>query len=296
MRWRSVILASVILSLAGLAGLTDRGWESHASKRVEPVPKKLRRMSSAFAVPVLMYHRINNLNDHEARSPLMRDLTVPPPDFEEQVKYLAENGFTFLLASQVEEAVRRGEPLPERSVAITMDDGYEDNFEKAFPILQKYHGCATVFMVTNNFERPERLSWTEARAMRDGGVGWGSHTVSHADLTTLPNDRLDFELVQSKRILEQGLNVPIDDIAYPSGEYSDLVVEHTKDAGYLAGWKKGGGPVQPGAPAYLLPRVRVHGRTTMDDFRRKVWSGYWTMRMRSDTRVSSRGTHRSMRA
>ena len=147
-------------------------------------------MSSAFAVPVLMYHRINNLNDHEARSPLMRDLTVPPPDFEEQVKYLAENGFTFLLASQVEEAVRRGEPLPERSVAITMDDGYEDNFEKAFPILQKYHGCATVFMVTNNFERPERLSWTEARAMRDGGVGWGSHTVSHADLTTLPNDQI----------------------------------------------------------------------------------------------------------
>lgn len=235
--------------------------------------------TEAFAVPVLMYHRIDDLTPQQARSPLMRDLTVPTADFEAQVKYLADNGFTFLLASQVESALRNHQPLPQRAVAITMDDGYKDNFEKAFPILEKYHACATIFMVTNNFEKPDRLSWSDARAMRDGGLGYGSHTVSHADLTTLAGDRLDYELCESKRILERGLQVPITSVAYPSGAYNDLVIERTRAAGYLAGWKKGGGPVQPGAEPYLLPRVRVHGKTDMEAFHRKVWSGYWTMRM-----------------
>jgi peptidoglycan/xylan/chitin deacetylase (PgdA/CDA1 family) len=222
----------------------------------------------------------------------MRDLTVSPADFEEQVKYLAENHFNFLLASEVEEAVRKGEALPERAVAITMDDGYKDNFERAFPILRRYHANATIFMVTNNFEKPQRLSWQDARTMRDGGVGWGSHTVSHADLTTLPQDRLDYELKESKRILETGLGLPVTSVAYPSGAYNDLVVERTKADGYLAGWKKGGGPVQPGAPAYLLPRVRVHGRTDMHDFQRKIWSGYWTLRMNAERVASRSSSHR----
>jgi peptidoglycan/xylan/chitin deacetylase (PgdA/CDA1 family) len=243
------------------------------ARATPPVPT-----TDAFAVPVLMYHRIDDLTSEQARSPLMRDLTVPTGDFEQQVKYLADNGFTFLLASQVETALREHRPLPQRAVAITMDDGYKDNFEKAFPILQKYHACATIFMVTNNFNKPERLSWPEVLTMRNGGVGYGSHTVTHADLTTLAGTRLDYELIESKRVLEQGLQQPVTSIAYPSGAYNDVVVERTKAAGYLAGWKKGGGPVQPGAEPYMLPRVRVRGTTDLAYFRKRVWSGYWTMR------------------
>lgn len=236
-----------------------------------------------------MYHRVSDLTPREALSPLVRDLTVPPKDFEEQIRYLKQNGFTFLLASDVEQAIREGLPLPERAVAITLDDGYKDNFEHAFPILQKYGANATIFMVTDNFERPGRLSWWEARTMRDRGVGYGSHSVSHADLTSVDESRLDHELLDSKRILEQGLQLPITGFAYPSGAYNDFVIERTKAAGYLAGWKKGGGPVQPGAQAYMLPRVRVHGRTDMNDFKRKVWSGYWAQRMKQHPTLVASG-------
>ncbi len=277
MRVRHGLMLAAILVVAGMPlVLCDRpiGAGNRPVAAVRQVP-----MTSAYAVPVLMYHRIDDLSPREERSPLMRDLTVSPAEFEAQVRYLAENGFTFLLASDVERAVREGQPLPERSIAITMDDGYKDNFEKAFPILQKYHACATIFMVTNNFDKPDRLSWGEVLTMRDGGVGYGSHTVTHADLTALPQDRLDYELVESKRVLERGLGSVITDIAYPSGEYNDVVIERARAAGYLAGWKKGGGPVQPGAEAFMLPRVRVRGVTDLADFRKKVWSGYWTMRM-----------------
>jgi peptidoglycan/xylan/chitin deacetylase (PgdA/CDA1 family) len=293
MRMRHGLLVATILFSASLPlVICDR--TPHFSPGKAVVQKPLAPVTSAFAIPVLMYHRIDDLSAREQQSPLMRDLTVSPGAFEDQIKYLAENGFTFLLATDVERALREGKPLPERAIAITMDDGYKDNFEKAFPILEKYHACATIFMVTNNFDKPERLSWNDVLAMRDGGVGYGSHTVSHADLTTLPTDRLDYELVESKRILEKGLGAPIDDIAYPSGEYNDIVIERTKAAGYLAGWKKGGGPVQPGAEAFMLPRVRVRGVTDLADFRKKVWSGYWAMRMNVATKLAATGsTHRN---
>lgn len=287
MRVKYALMPLTLLVVAALPLILCDRTSSNTRASVRPHSAQPKpKMTAAFAVPVLMYHRIDDLSAREQLSPLMRDLTVSPDAFEQQVRYLAENGFTFLLASDVEEAVRSGQPLPERSVAITMDDGYEDNFEKAFPILEKYHARATIFMVTNNFGKPERLSWPEVLTMQGSGIGYGSHTVSHADLTTLPMRRLDFELVESKRILEQGLKTAVNDIAYPSGAYNDLVIERTKAAGYLAGWKKGGGPVQPGTDAFLLPRVRVRGVTDLADFRKKVWSGYWAMRMNGSERTS----------
>ncbi|MCH9044927.1 MAG: efflux RND transporter permease subunit, partial [SAR324 cluster bacterium] len=84
----------------------------------------------------------------EALSPLLRDLTVSPAGCERQIAYLVEEGFTFLFAREVEQAVREGTRLPEKSVAITLDDGYIDNFEQAYPILKKYGAKATIFMTT----------------------------------------------------------------------------------------------------------------------------------------------------
>jgi len=222
-----------------------------------PVP-----VTKEFAVPVLMYHRIANLTPSEARSPLMRDLTVSPAHFEEQIKYLAENGYSFLLAREVEEAVRDNRFLPAKAVAITMDDGYQDNFEEAYPILLKYHARATIFLVTHTVDTQGHLTWNEVGLMHTNRVGYGSHTVNHYELTGLTVPQMDFELRESKRVLEDRTLDRITSLAYPSGRYNQMVVERAQLAGYLAGWKKGGGPVQPGADPYLLPRVRVNGDTT----------------------------------
>ena len=240
---------------------------------------------SEFAVPVLMYHRICDLTPDEAKSPLMRDLTVSPANFEHQVAYLQQKGFTCLLASDVEAALRERRPLPERSVAITLDDGYRDNFDCAFPILKRYGVPATIFLVTSTVDTAGHLTWSNVAEMRPHPVGYGSHTVTHADLTSLSLDRLDYELRESKRVLESRLIERISAIAYPSGKYNGMVAERTREAGYLAGWKKGGGPVQPGADPYLLPRMRVKGSTNLDEFKRIVWSG--VMRHKIDSESSA---------
>lgn len=104
-------------------------------------------------------------------------------------------------------------------------------------------------------------------------VGYGSHTVSHPDLTLLPLAQLDHELRESRRVLEERLIERVTAVAYPAGRYNRRVAARAEAAGYLAGWKKGGGPVQPGQDLYLLPRIRVRGCTTLDQFARKVSSG-----------------------
>jgi peptidoglycan/xylan/chitin deacetylase (PgdA/CDA1 family) len=229
-----------------------------------------------------MYHRVANLTEKEAKSPLMRDLTVSPKNFEEQVKYLADNHFTFLFARDVERAEREGTPLPERAVAITLDDGYKDNFDEAFPILRKYGAKATIFLVTNTINTGGHLNWDNVQIMQRERVGYGSHTVHHYELTSLTVPEMDYELRQSKKDIEGHLFERITAVAYPSGKYNRTVADRAEAAGYLAGWKKGGGPVQPGADMYLLPRVRVNGGSTMADFKRKVWSGVYVIQDRKE--------------
>ncbi|MBI3911206.1 MAG: hypothetical protein HY320_09770, partial [Armatimonadetes bacterium] len=102
-----------------------------------PAPPALQPpVTAAFAVPVLMYHRIDE--PPAGAGPLLRDLTVTPADFERQVRYLVENGYAVLTAGQVERAVRLREPLPARAAALTLDDGYGCAFTRAFPILRRY--------------------------------------------------------------------------------------------------------------------------------------------------------------
>lgn len=212
-----------------------------------------------FSVPVLMYHRIDTLTEREAVNPITRDLTVSPESLEREIRMLSERGFAFVTAGEVARAVVGHRPLPVRAVAITMDDGYEDSFTEAMPILRKYGAVATVFVVVGTVGTPGHVTWDELREMNRLGFDCGSHMVNHRDLTKLSPERVRYEMVVSKAALEQRLGVPILTAAYPGGDYSPSVMEQARAAGYLAGWKKNGAPVRPGQDPYELPRIRISG-------------------------------------
>lgn len=275
-------------------GCAEAPLESESVSLLKPTPKGVKPapvLVSDYAVPVLMYHRIDDLTQEQEKNALMRDLTVSPANFEQQIAYLKANNFTALTVDQVQEALLGGKPLPARSVVITMDDGYSDSFEKAYPILHRYQFPATLFLITSVLNAENHVTWQDVDTMKRSGFTYGSHTVTHPDLRTLSLAALDIELRDSKRVLEDHFRSPINSIAYPSGECNDLVVERTRAAGYLTGWTKGGGPVQPRDDPYRLPRVRVRGSTTMDDFKRMVWSGAYARKLNSQRFAAHRSKH-----
>lgn len=235
-----------------------------------------------FAVPVLMYHRVAKLTPSESRSPLLRDLTVAPERFESQIAELTQRGYVFLTVSEIADALSSRKPLPKKAIAITFDDGYLDNYTDALPILKKYGARATVFMVTNNLNKPARLAKSHLAEMLREGWTVESHSVSHPNLTQLADGALSSELRDSKSLLENQFGVDVASVAYPAGEFDDRVVEFVQDAGYASAWKKGGGPVRPenAADLYRLPRVRIHGKTSAAEFQRAVVSGLEVQRLR----------------
>ena len=215
------------------------------------------------SVIVLNYHQIND-KDKNA-------LTVTVKDFEDQMQYLSENGFTTITPKEMTEAFKNNEKLPQKSVIIAFDDGYQDNYDNAYPILKKYGFSATVFVITGFVGKSGYLTWDEIREMQEGGVTFASHTVSHKSMTDLTDNELKKELVDSKAKLEEELKSHVEFMAYPTGTYNLHIAQIVKDAGYKAAFTIKYGNVDKASNIYALERVPIfHTEETNKDFIERI--------------------------
>jgi peptidoglycan/xylan/chitin deacetylase (PgdA/CDA1 family) len=134
--------------------------------------------------------------------------------------------------SELADWLCRGSSFPERSFVITFDDGYRSVYDEAFPTLQRLGFSATVFLsVGQNSERADStrlpsmcerpmLSWREIKEMHRSGITFGGHTLTHPDLTLLPDEQVEAEVVRGKVVIEDALGTPVDTFAYPFGRYN----------------------------------------------------------------------------
>jgi peptidoglycan/xylan/chitin deacetylase (PgdA/CDA1 family) len=167
--------------------------------------------------------------------------------FESHLRWLAAKGFSSVPLSVAGRVFDAGltEPLPARSVVLTFDDGYRDNYDFAWPLLKRYGFTATIFLVSdavggyNHFDAGlpgdpvPMLSWEQVREMHAAGIAFGSHTCSHPDsLVHLDDERLGYELAASKATLEEGLNAEIDEFSYPHDQLDGRVEAAVEAAGY----------------------------------------------------------------
>ena len=155
-------------------------------------------MRSAPGIPVLNYHQVEEKDGNP--------LTLWPDQFEAQMAYLAEEGYTPITIDEMMDALENGAPLPEKPVIITFDDGYADNYEYAYPILKKYGFKATIFLIydfTNTY--PNYLTWDQINEMKESGlIHFESHTMTHANLAELTSvDELRHEIADSHDLLSQ---------------------------------------------------------------------------------------------
>jgi peptidoglycan/xylan/chitin deacetylase (PgdA/CDA1 family) len=176
----------------------------------------------ATSIPVLTFHAIDD-------RPSI--ISFPPPLFQRSMAQLHNTGYRTLNLTELVDSLHQALPFPERSFAITFDDGYQSVYEQAFPILERYGFSATVFLTVGaNGKQMETerlpsmcersmLSWHEIKEMHRSGIAFGAHTLTHPDLTRLPIQDLEAEVVSGKAVIEDALGTQVTSFAYPFGRY-----------------------------------------------------------------------------
>lgn len=219
---------------------------------------------------ILMYHMIRE------RVPGARfnKLRVAPQEFERQLKWLVDNGWQFALLSELADVV--GTP---KTVVLTFDDGYRDNYAAAHPLLVKYGAKATLFLVVDRFDRDwsstkkahhdsgelmreAKLRDAEVREMLDSGH-WelAAHTLTHALLPALADDDRQREVADAKANLEDTFRTTVSSFAYPFGIFTDDDVALVAGADYrYAVTTDAGITPDPLAAPLRLKRVKVSGK------------------------------------
>ncbi|MCX7926709.1 MAG: polysaccharide deacetylase family protein [Candidatus Omnitrophica bacterium] len=186
-------------------------------------------LRSQYVIPILMYHSIKPEVERHDR------ISVSVASFERQMSFLVRNNYRVLTLEEVVDYLRNKKRLPLKTVAITFDDGHEDNFIYAFPIIKKYQIPVTVFLIVDAIGKPGFLTEEQIRQMQDSGlVSFGSHTLSHPYLTELNDEeKIMQEICDSKNQLEDILGKPVIAFAYPFGRFNQKIKKMVQEKGYL---------------------------------------------------------------
>lgn len=216
-------------------------------------------------MPILMYHHVSEppANADAYR----RDLSVAPERFESHLAYLREAGYQTITLDDLLYALAQGRPLPDRAVILTFDDGYEDNYASAFPLLRSYDMVGHFFIITDfvNQNREGYMTWSQIEEMAAAGQHFGSHSRDHPDLRGKPIDYLVWQALGGKEAIEEHLGRHPRWISYPAGSYDAQVMAVYKSAHYWGGLSTQQGATHTMDDIFELRRVRVRGSHTAED-------------------------------
>lgn len=212
-------------------------------------------MSAGF--PVLLYHAVSDAPDAPWG-------TVSHAAFTAHVKAIAASGRQPIAISALAAGLRGEQPLPERPISVTFDDGYSDTFD-AVALLREHGLPATVFVTTGEIGRKDRLTAEQIEALAGSrGLEIGAHAVRHRRLDELPDGELSDELHLSRERLQEITGLAVYSFAYPHGSYDRRVRHHTLAAGYRAAAAVKNGLSHPADDPLAIARWTVTASTTSE--------------------------------
>lgn len=229
---------------------------SPSSQTLAPVPtfdgvyRKLR-------VPILMYHytRVPPRNI----SPTQLPMSVTPSDFEGQMEWLKANNYTTVSLYDLIGALNTGTQVPAKPIVITLDDGYQDNYQNAFPILRSLGMTATFFIVTDYADKglPDYMTWDELQDMAANGMSIELHGVQHAPMIGRTDIWLSGALQGGASSIENHLGHRPRFVAYPDGLFDRTVIAAVRDADYLGALTTRHSAYSESTRPFELPRLEV---------------------------------------
>lgn len=215
--------------------VTETVTEPTTEPTTEPITETTEDVGSSasgYMPKVLMYHAVL-----EKPFSVNVDLFVRPSDLEDQIRCLQEAGYIFLFADEYGWT-------GEKSVILTFDDGYMDNYTELLPILKKYQVKATVYLIGDLVNSSsEYLTTEQLKEMSDSGlVQFGCHTMSHSDMVSLSLEEVESEFERCIDFVKTHTGQECTTIAYPYGSYNDAITELAKQYfkfAYTANGKRG---------------------------------------------------------
>lgn len=218
-------------------------------------------------VPVLLYHSVNEVppRGHEF-------FTVQPREFAAHLESIVASGIQVVPLRRIALALQDGVALPERSVAISFDDGFTDLLTHAVPALHRHGMPATLFQLSGclggRYAGASMLTGAQLREVADAGVEIGSHTVSHPHLDLVAASDVDRELAESRDRLEQELARPVDAVAYPHGSFRPAVLRAAGRAGYRWGAAVKNAYTHAADDVWAIARITITAEHTAQDVAR----------------------------
>lgn len=210
---------------------------------------------------ILTYHSLDGLQTV---------VSTPPWAFRAQMNHLKSRGFHVTSVELLIEHLKRGIPIPRRTVFLTFDDGLQNIHSTAFPILKELGFQATVFLATDyvggkaqwyedaGIPALPMLTWDQIEEMREYGIDFQAHTRSHPHLPQLSPERAEEEMRSSKDVIERRLRRPVAFFAYPFGEYTPELMERARSAGFAGACTTEVGLFVPGQHRYAIKRMGLN--------------------------------------
>lgn len=242
-------------------------------------------------VPILMYHHF----DTDEKN--INDVTVKKSEFEKQIKYLKDSGYTAITLQDLVNFTENKKSLPKKPILIAADDGYKSNYEIMYPIIKKYGMKATIFVIGERIDDADKPSnaipkfnWKEAKEMYDSGlISFECHTYnSHEKGKTVDGDRgvfssplvneskeefknrINKDINKNISVIQENLGYKPIGFAYPFGDYSSASEKILKENGIKFTFLAEGGKEKNVGKAYLLKRIPINGNDNINDFQKKV--------------------------
>ena len=189
-------------------------------------------------------------------------MNVPPAKFEQQLAFLKQRGYQ---TCTISELISNPGPCVRPTVALTFDDGFANNYEQVFPLLQKYQNKATIYLAPE-IEGIRQLTPAHIREMADSGlVEFGAHTLTHLALLNAHFHIAQSEIVKSKAAVEQLTGCPCQSFSYPFGRYTPEHVAIVKAAGFTSAVSVRKA-IEPLSNLFEIPRIGIHGRADLLQF------------------------------
>lgn len=229
---------------------------------------------------ILMYHIVS-----QPKSEQEKRYACPPKTLYKHMQYLRRNGYNIIDLDTVLQHTSTDTKIPEKTVAITLDDGFRNNYDNALPIFQEFQIPATIFLTSglmgktntwmhnNGYPERQMLTWEQIREMQRLNITFGAHTVSHVKLPEINvSDRMN-ELLESKKQIEDKLGEAVKHFAYPYGLLDETVRESTISAGYETACSTRSGFNYHDTDRFILRRLEVYGTDSVRALKQKITFG-----------------------